>query len=433
MTLQTSAVAEPRNEVLPGAAADTRVAVVGAGIIGVTMAWRLRQLGFAVTLLDRDEPMRGTSFGNMAGIAATEFLPISRPALWKKVPGWLLDPYGPIALRPAYAPRAAGWLLRFLAAGRPNRVEALTAAGAKLCERVYDDWETLLAETAQEARLKDKGCLSVYSSEQEYRDDRDKLAALDRHGVAHEFLGGQALRALEPAISEKFKQAVLLPGWRLVDDPFALGQSICARYLAAGGRLTQQDISEVSCDETGVTGLRYRDGSSDRFDRVVICAGAWTGRLAKRLGEPIPLETERGYHTQIMAPGISLEHAITRPSQGFVVAPAAGGIRVGGSVELGGLEAPANYGRAKVLCKRAQDILPDLKLGETSEWMGHRPALPDTIPIIGPSAKIANLYYATGHGHLGLTMAATTAALIGDLMVGAEPGLDLRPYRVDRY
>ena len=232
------------------------------------------------------------------------------------------------------------------------------------------------------------------------------------------------MRALEPAISDRFKHAVLLPGWRLVDDPFALGQSICARFLAAGGRLAQQDVTEVLIEGERAVGLRYGDGGEDRFDRMVICAGAWTGKLSRRLGEAIPLETERGYHTQIMAPGIDLSHPITRPSQAFVVAPAAGGIRVGGTVELGGLEAPANYGRAKVLCKRAQDILPELKIEEASEWMGHRPALPDTVPIIGPSAKLANLYYATGHGHLGLTMAATTANLIGELITGETPSLD---------
>ncbi|MGQ3294692.1 MAG: NAD(P)/FAD-dependent oxidoreductase, partial [Shinella sp.] len=148
---------------------------------------------------------------------------------------------------------------------------------------------------------------------------------------------------------------------------------------------------------------------------------------------PIPLETERGYHAQIMAPGISMRHSIIWPARAFMVTPTAGGIRVGGTVEMAGLDAPPDYRRAKILVKRAKEALPDLKAEATSEWMGHRPALPDTVPVIGPSAKRRNVLYATGHGHLGLTYAATTGRLIADLVTGATPPIDLKPYRADRF
>ncbi len=151
------------------------------------------------------------------------------------------------------------------------------------------------------------------------------------------------------------------------------------------------------------------------------------------LGEPMPLETERGDHTQIMAPGIAMRHSIIWPARAFMVTPTAGGIRVGGTVEMAGLDAAPDYRRAKITVRRAQTALPNLRCDDFSEWMGHRPAFPDTVPVMSASAKVPGVFYATGHGHLGVTYAATTARLMGDLMTGAVPPIDMRPYRIDRF
>jgi D-amino-acid dehydrogenase len=180
-------------------------------------------------------------------------------------------------------------------------------------------------------------------------------------------------------------------------------------------------------------GVRLSDGRTITADHVILAAGAFSARLSATIGEPIPLETERGYHTQIMSPGVSLRHSIIWPAKAFMVTPTAGGLRVGGTVEMAGLDAPPDYRRARITVKRAREALPDLKVEGTSEWMGHRPAFPDTVPLIGPSARVRNLFYATGHGHLGLTYAATTARIIGDLATGITPPLDIRPYRVERF
>ena len=147
----------------------------------------------------------------------------------------------------------------------------------------------------------------------------------------------------------------------------------------------------------------------------------------------VPLETERGYHTQIMAPGLSMKHSIIWPARAFMVTPTASGIRVGGTVEMAGLDAAPDYRRSKVTVRRAREALPNLQVEEASEWMGHRPALPDTVPILSASARTKGVFYATGHGHLGLTYAATTARLMGELITGAKPSLDLHPYRIDRF
>ncbi|MGJ7041553.1 D-amino-acid dehydrogenase [Shinella sp. BE166] len=409
------------------------IAVVGAGIIGTTIAYALQRRGFTVTLVDRDAPGRGASYGNMASIAVTEFMPASRPGVWAQMPKWLLDPEGPVRIRPAYMPKLVPWFLRFLAASRPSKLRELEAAGAALCARALEDFGALLAETGLTPTLSAEGCLSLYADEAEFRADRDHIEILERFGFRHEILGRNAIRDLEPALTTTIAKAVLFPDNRSVADPYKLVTALAEKFLALGGVIETGEVAGFAEGEGRVSALRLADGRRLTTDRVVLAAGAFTGRLSKLLGEPIPLETERGYHTQIMAPGISMRHSIIWPARAFMVTPTAGGIRVGGTVEMAGLDAPPDYRRAKVLVKRAKEALPDLKAEQTSEWMGHRPALPDTVPVIGPSATRKNVVYATGHGHLGLTYAATTARLIADLLTGATPPVDLKPYRIDRF
>ncbi|MEI3855313.1 MULTISPECIES: NAD(P)/FAD-dependent oxidoreductase [unclassified Ensifer] len=409
------------------------IAVVGAGIIGTSIAYQLQRRGFSVTLIDRAGPGMGASFGNMASIAVTEFMPASRPGVWAKMPRWLLDPEGPVRIRPGYVPKLVPWFLRFLAASRPSKLRELEAAGAALCGRVHEDLDALLGDTGLTSLLSAEGCLSLYADEAEFRADRDHIEILERFGFRHEVLGSNDIRDLEPALTTKIAKAVLLPDNRSIADPYRLVTALADRFQALGGAIETGEVVGFEEGEVGISAMRLADGRKLSSDRFVLAAGAFTGRLSRLIGEPIPLETERGYHTQIMAPGIAMRHSIIWPARAFMVTPTAGGIRVGGTVEMAGLEAPPDYRRAKVLVKRAKEALPDLKAEQVSEWMGHRPALPDTVPVIGPSAKRRNVFYATGHGHLGLTYAATTARLIADLMTGTNPTIDLKPYRVDRF
>lgn len=415
------------------ASAPDTVAVVGAGVVGAAIAFELQRRGRSVVLIDRGKPGCGASFGNMASIAVTEFLPSSRPAVWKQMPRWLSDPAGPIRVRPSYLPALTPWFLRFIEAGRPSRVKKLEAAGAALCRRVYDDLLPMLEAAGASGLLGAKGCLSLYADEAEFMADREHLHAIERFGFPTEILGGNALRDLEPAIGTGIKHAVLFPQNRTVSDPFRLVQRILEGVQALGGRIESGAVAGFERAEGRVSAVRLQCGRAIPANAVVLCAGAYTGRLSKLLGEFIPLETERGYHTQIMAPGIDLGHSIIWPARAFMVSPTGGGIRVGGTVEMAGLDAAPDYRRAGLLVDRARVALPDLQCTDATQWMGHRPALPDTIPVIGPSAKTAGVYYATGHGHLGLTLAATTARIIADLVTGRPPPVDIAPYRVDRF
>lgn len=406
--------------------------VVGAGIIGTAIAHELQKSGREVVLVERDAPGRGASFGNMASIAVTEFMPASRPSVWKQIPGWMLDPEGPVRVRPSHMPRLVPWFLRFIAASRPSRLRELEAQGAALCARALEDTLDLLRETGLEAQISQDGCLSLYTDEAEFRADRDHIEILERFGFPHEVIGRQAIRALEPELSDKIGMAVLFPQNRSMKDPYKLVLALAERFVALGGRIEKGQVTGFVRSDR-IREVMLQDGRGLPADEVVICAGAFSVKLAQDLGEPIPLETERGYHTQIMAPGISMKHSIIWPARAFMVTPTAGGIRVGGTVEMAGLDAAPDYRRSRITVKRAREALPNLRCEDFTEWMGHRPALPDTVPILSASAKTRGLFYATGHGHLGLTYAATTARLMRELITGAKPSLDLKPYRINRF
>lgn len=407
--------------------------VVGAGIVGAAIAFELQRRGKSVVLVDRDQPGRGASFGNMASIAVTEFMPISRPTTWAKIPGWLADPEGPIRLRPGYLPKLTPWLLRFLAAGRPSRVAKLEQAGAALCRRVYDDLLPMLDAAGVPDVLSEEGCLSLYASDAELAADREHIDIIERFGFHCPELSRDELQELEPTIAPVIKKAILFPKNKSIRDPYRLVLTLVERFREMGGTVETGEVAAIDCQDGKVSSIVLADGRRIACTEAILAAGAYTGRLSRMIGEPIPLETERGYHTQIMAPGIALRHSLIWPAKAFMVTPTAGGIRIGGTVEMAGLEAAPDYRRARVLVSRAKQALPALQVKETSEWMGHRPALPDTVPIISRSAKVQGIFYATGHGHLGLTYSATTARLIADLVTGQTPPLDLTPYRVDRF
>ena len=405
--------------------------VVGAGIIGTSLAYELQKRGRQVVLLDKGEVGRGASYGNMASIAVTEFMPASRPSVWRQIPGWMLDPEGPVRIRPSYMPRLVPWFARFVAASRPSKLRALEAQGAALCLRVYDDLLPLLHETGLIGELTEEGCLSLYSDEAEFRADREHIEILERFGFPHQRLTGAEARELEPELSDSIGIAVLFPQNRSLRDPYRLVVALADRFAALGGRIERGEVAGFERGDR-ITGVRLADGRTIPAAEVAICAGAHSARLSKLLGEPMPLETERGYHTQIMAPGIAMRHSIIWPARAFMVTPTAGGIRVGGTVEMAGLDAAPDYRRSKITVKRAREALPNLACEDFTEWMGHRPAFPDTVPVMSASARVPGVFYATGHGHLGVTYAATNARLMGDLITGAPPPIDMRPYRIDR-
>lgn len=407
--------------------------VIGAGIVGAAIAFRLRQEGREVTLIDREGVAAQASGGNAGALAFSDVLPLASPGIVRKAPRWLLDPLGPLAIRPSYLPKLAPWLWRFWRASFPERVRAGTAAQATLMDLSAAETPRLCKDAGAKDAIHSEGVLHVYESEAEFRATLAGWQARADHGIAFTHLDGpKAIAEVQPGLSPSLVRATFIPRWYTVGDPRALTEAIADAFARRGGRVRTAEAVALHTRADGVA-VECRTGPMLVAQRVVVAAGAWAHRLTVTLGDRIPLDTERGYNTTLPVGAFDLRHQITFDGHGFVVTPLACGIRVGGAVEFAGLDAPPNYARSKTLLAKAKRFLPALATEGGVEWMGFRPSLPDSLPAIGRATADDRVVYAFGHGHLGLTQAAATARIVADIVANRAPPLDLAPFRPQRF
>ncbi len=407
--------------------------VIGAGTVGACCAWHLVATGHTVTLVDRVPPGQSTSYGNAACLSPSQVVPHSYPGVWKKVPGWLRDPMGPLTIRWRHLPWVAPWLLRFLAAGSASGVRASAQAQARLMHLVADDWDHLLEHNGLTHLLRSRGALMVYDTAHDHEQERWRHALEAELGFGSRQLAPGEVGDLAPALSPPGEGVVLhLPHWQHTVDPARLTASVAEAAFGAGARWLQDTITNVRATPDGVTAL-LEDGARLQADVLVLAAGAWSNALAGRLDHTVPMTAKRGYHTTLPAPGVELGMPVISGSRSFVMTPLDPGLRLAGTAEFARLDAAPDYRRAKVLVERARSYLPDLRAEGATEWMGQRPMMADSVPVISASPRHANVYYAFGHGHYGLTQGATTGRIVADMVRGIDPGLDMAPYRIDRF
>ena len=409
------------------------VIVVGAGIVGLSAAFSLQLKGYSVLLLDRKGPAAEASRGNAGAFAFSDIIPLATPGIMRKAPRWLLDPLGPLSVPPRYAFRLLPWMLRFWRACRPERVESGIFAQTDLMNLSKHALLPFLRKTGTGSMLRRDGNLQVYESRAEFEASLPYWDARERCDIPFEHVhGSYAISEYQPGLDRRFVSATFTPEWYSISDPLEYALTIADIFDNRGGRIEIGEAVAIIPRNDGAS-VRCADGRELAADKVVICAGAWSHKLAQTLGERIPLETERGYNTTLPNGEFNLRTQLTFGAHGFVVSRLSSGIRVGGAVELGGLSAPPNFQRADVLLAKAKSFLPDLVTEGGTQWMGFRPSLPDTLPVISLSRKSDNVIYAFGHGHLGLTQSAGTAMLVTELVEGEDPSIDIHPFRADRF
>ena len=406
--------------------------VIGAGIVGVCCGCYLQRHGQQVTIVDPDPPGEGASFGNAGLIAPGSSAPVGMPGLAAKVPGMLMDPLGPLFIRWRYLPRLVPWLLRLIAASSPARVEEISQAMRNLYRSAVEDFQPLIRDAKAQKLIRRQGRLEVYKNEQSLAKAGLKYELLRRREVETEIIAGDALHALEPALSPEYTCAVSIPQAVHTGDPLALTQALVADFRRRGGRLLRERVTGFQMGAEGPEKL-LTDAGSHRLDSVVVAAGAYSRGMARQLGSKVPLDTERGYHMMLPDPGITLNHPISSGDHHFAITPMDGGIRLAGTDEFAGLDAPPNYARADALYASARRLFPGLNAQGATRWMGRRPSMPDSLPVISRSPRHRSVYFAFGHGHLGLTGAAVTGKLIAEMVTGRPHNIAMAPYRVDRF
>jgi D-amino-acid dehydrogenase len=410
---------------------DIDVAVVGAGVVGLAVALRLASGGREVMLIDPNEPGSGASFGNAGTLADYACVPVGNPGMLRNLPRLLFDADSPFSLRWAALPALAPWLIRFLRQSMPRRARANAVALADLLSEALPAWQELAAEAKLSALLRQNGCLYLFRGAKDFDAKAWDYKLRAELGVRQQVLGPAEIAALEPALPPIEGRAVLFPDAVHVIDPAALTQGLQREAQARGAIYYRAAVSRIEAQPDG--GIRlHGPGMSLVAGSAVIAAGAWSRPLARQAGDPVPLDTERGYHLEFAMPTPPVSRPVCPVELGFYLTPMRGRLRVAGTVELGGLRAPADRQRLAFLHRGARQLFPNL--GEPSaEWLGFRPSMPDSLPVIGRSRAAPNLVYAFGHGHLGLTLAAVTGRLVASLLDGRAISDRLAPFAASRF
>ena len=410
-----------------------RVLVVGAGIVGTCCALYLQRAGFRTVLVDRDPPGEACSFGNGGVFGTASCIPLSMPGIVRKVPRMLLDQKQPLVVRPAYAARALPWFLRFALNSRRDRVEAIADARAGLLKHLFEAYEPLLEDAGAKSLVRRVGMLAVYESEATFRRDRYADDVRRRRGIRFEELGPDEVRQLEPALAPTARRGVFFPDVGHTINPLRLTRTLVDHFQARGGTLLREAVRGV---ENGADRLArvVTDAGRHDVDGVVLAAGAWSRPLAARMGATPPLEAMRGYHVVLPRPGVEVRHPIIAVDRRCAITPMETGLRVGGTAEFAGLEAPPAMARADMLARQASGLFRGgLNTEGMTRWMGPRPAMPDSRPVLGPSPRYPNAFFAFGHDQIGLALGAISGRVVADLASGKNPGIDLTPYRADRF
>jgi len=411
---------------------DTDVVIVGAGIVGLASAYKLAEAGRSVLLVDRKGFAEETSRGNAGAFAFSDILPLATKDMWRKLPRWLADPLGPLTVRPEYLPQIMPWLVRFWRAGWPDRVDAAIRAQGALMRVARTEMDSLVVSAGIGSMVRSDGVLELYESEGELRRSWHEIDAKTREGIEVRVVRGEVLAALQPGLDPRFVVGTFVPKWQTVSDPYDFALAIGKAATDRGVTFRKAEVKALRPLGDGAF-IDFADGTSLKAGKVVVASGAWSRALTAPLGDLIPLDTERGYNTTLPPGAFDLRRQLVFPGHGFVVTPLSNGVRIGGAVELGGLSLPPNFKRSEAMLKKAAMFMPGLKTAGGRQWMGFRPSLPDSLPVIGRSRPSPHILYAFGHGHLGLTQSAGTGKLIAELVTGAAPSLDLAPFSPQRF
>ncbi len=408
------------------------ILVIGAGIVGLSTALFLQNDGHQVTLVDPARPGSGTSSGNAGILSVSSVTPLITPETLKSLPAMLANPVGPLRLRWRHLPTLLPWLTRAALASRAATVERAMIGIQALASRALRAHEVLIQRAGAGDLLRSGGWVKVALDQPAL----DRLVAaeaplLDRFGIAFEVLDREALHDLEPALSSEIAGGLWLTANREITHPQAYSDRLAALFFERGGKQQTSRAKGLAIENGRVTGVLTTEGTI-AGDAMVVAAGAFSRQLARAAGHKVPLETERGYHLMLPHNSPGLGRPIYFSDPGFLLAPMDHGIRLTSGVELASLEAPPDFSLPRRLLPLARRYVPGLEQKVLSEWQGFRPSLPDSLPVIGTSHRFANVYFAFGHQHLGLTLGPITGRIIADLVAGRDPGLDMALYAPDR-
>lgn len=413
---------------------DMHVGIVGAGVVGLSTALWLQRQGVKVTIIDRQAPGNGASFGNAGLFADYARLPFANMDALKSLPNMLLDKKSPLSLQAGYMLNLIPYGWRFVRACMDKNYQHGRAALTEIQNLTVAADNALFDQTATRNLIKAEGCLGLFSTTESYQAARDgSLAERARQGVAMELLSATEVKALEPDIADFHAGGVFYPNTRFTLSPVQLCQRYSEEFLRVGGELLCEDVIAIQPAAEMSQGVDVQlHNETRKFDRLVVAAGAASTNLLKTIGLKVPVVSERGYHLTLNGEGRTINRPVGWLDKAIFITPMQDGLRVAGTAEFAAEDAPRNEEKVNVMLEHASEMLgaePEVK----SSWVGSRPSTPDSLPVIGQVPGCPQVSLAFGHGHLGVTLGAITGQLIGEQMLGLKTAMDLTPFAVTRF
>lgn len=408
------------------------VAIIGAGIVGVSTAIWLQRDGHKVILIDKAGPAEGTSYGNGGVLASCSCVPVTGPGLIKKAPKMAFDPNQPLFVKWGYFPKLMPWLWKYLSHANEADTRRIASAVAGIVGDSLADHQALSDGTGAEGWIRPSEYLYVYNDRAHFEGDALGWDIRRNHGFEWDELEAQAFSDYDPVFGPELGFAVKLANHGRIADPGQYVKDLAKHVEAQGGQFIKAMVEDVVVEGGAVTGLRA-GGAVIECDACVVATGIWSGPLAKKLGVQVPMESERGYHLELWEPSFMPKSPVMVASGKFVATPMDGRLRLAGVVEFGGLDAAPSKTPIELLRKNAQAAMPGLTWKHEQEWMGHRPAPADSIPVIGEVPGAKGAYLGFGHHHIGLTGGPKTGRLLAQMVAGKKPNIDVGVYSPARY
>ena len=408
------------------------VTVVGAGIVGVSSALWLQRAGFKVTLIDSGPVGEGASFGNAGNISPGAVVPYLIPGILREAPGWLLNPEGPLAVRPGYFLKVLPWLMTAVKSAQEEAALRTSRAMHALHGGTLEAYNALTRGTDAEGLIELSG--QLYVSERPNSAQGSELAQRMRAeaGVKTVVLDWMEIRELEPALAPIFKSGLLLPDNGRCKNPHHMVKALAGAAERNGATILRGKVTGFETQGSQVRGILV-DNELKPVERIVIAAGAASGALSAKLGTKLPLEAERGYHITIADSGVAPRMPVTNTDAKFACSPMNVGLRLAGTAEFAGIDAPPNWQRAELLKEQARRMFPGVKLDSVTRWSGNRPSLPDGLPVLGTAPNYENAYFAFGNSHFGMTAGPVMGKVIAEIVMKNRTSIDVTPFSPARF
>ena len=411
---------------------NKNLAIIGAGIQGICNALFLQKKGYVVNLFDKEEPGCSASYGNAGHFSPYASLQLNRFDILSDIPSMLTNSRGPLALKWNYIPKMIPWLSKFVLNCSQKKMMYTAKYMHQILDLSLSAYDELFDEINLEGLVENNGIMYVWENKG-IKSRELEIKIRDELGIKQKILNQKEVHDLEPNIKPFYSGGVFYEYARHAKNPKKIIQKLFKKFLDNGGKFNKTYIKDINFE--GKKPILVTDNTKFKFDKLVIACGAFSKKLTDKLKEKIPLDTERGYHIHFK----NYSHLLSRPvvwaDRGFGVTPMEQGLRVVGTVELGGLENPLSKSRIKNLILNTKDMLNGIPDNEehNDEWLGFRPTLPDFLPVIGQSKNYENVFYSFGHHHLGWTLGAISGKIVSNIILGEKTNLDLSPYSSSRF